>query len=582
MNDQNSEIQLLFEFPDSTGKKRPIFFKQPEEIVKAVKIDEVIPALERVETAIKEGYYAAGYLSYEASPAFDSAYAVHDHVKMPLLWFGLFKTPSKDEIIHSSIDFSLSEWESNIQPDTYTTQLQKIKSAIARGETYQVNYTLRMRNTITGNDYAFYRQLSKKQSGYNAYLNMGRFRIMSASPELFFRMTGRDLETRPMKGTAKRGRWTEEDRENRDWLFHSEKNRAENVMIVDLLRNDVGQIAETGSVKVSRLFEIESYPTVLQMTSTVKARLKENITLTDVFGALFPCGSITGAPKVSTMKWIRELEDAPREVYCGTIGFIKPSGEAIFNVPIRTVMVDSESSTAEYGVGSGITGDSNSGEEMREVLTKAKLLTDNHSGFQLLESLKLTDGNYVLYRRHLSRMKKSAAYFSFSVDFANVEDRLKQFAQNHQNGQYKVRLTCSETGEIVVEGTPCQEIRGPMPIVLVKKPVHSNNPFLYHKTTNRKIYEEQQLEKQDRSYDVLLINERGELTEFTNGNLVVKINGELLTPTRESGLLNGTFREELLSNGIIQETVLSPEDLHKCSDMWFINSVRGWIEVFQA
>lgn len=335
------------------------------------------------------------------------------------------------------------------------------------------------------------------------------------------------------------------------------------------------------SVKVSKLFDVEKYPTVFQMTSTVEAKLKENVGIKEIFSALFPCGSITGAPKVSTMNLIHELEEDPREVYCGAIGYVEPTGNAVFNVPIRTVIVDQESGTAEYGVGSGITWESDAEEEMREILAKAELLNEDRPDFQLLESLKLSDGKYTLFERHLHRLKESADFFAFRLDLNKMKETLKGFAEDHAGGDFKVRLLCSENGTVSVEGAPIIDRNGPFPIAIARIPVSSENPFLFHKTTHRSVYERHKSEVNNNDcFDILLYNEKGELTEFTNGNLVLKIGGRLWTPESRCGLLNGTFRDDLLSKGIIEERILTMKDFEECTGMWLINSVRGWVKVY--
>lgn len=383
-----------------------------------------------------------------------------------------------------------------------------------------------------------------------------------------------------MKGTTKRGNSFSKDQANSSWLFHSEKNRAENIMIVDLLRNDLNMIAKPGTVQVPKLFEIEQYPTVHQMTSTITAKVSENILLVDIFKALFPCGSITGAPKVSTMKIIADLETTSRDVYCGAIGFITPNKKAIFNVPIRTVVIDQQTGKATYGVGGGITWDSTTEDEYDEIITKASLLEEDRPEFQLLESILLDNGHYFLLEEHLNRLKNSALYFGFSFQLANVVNTLNYFASQNNKGLLKVRFLLSKNGEITTETQLITQPTGvPIKVMVAEEPVKKNNPFLYHKTTNRKIYSGFQMKKPADVFDVLLWNEDEELTEFTNGNIVLEIDGIHWTPPVNSGLLAGTFRELLIKNGEILEKTLTVNDLKNCNKVWFINSVRKWLEV---
>lgn len=291
---------LLFDFRDEQDEPSRLIFRNPIQVISAHQLAEIYPALAEVERAVSQGYYAAGYLSYEAAPAFEQAFTVSPNHSLPLLWFGIFSNP--EIMLNCQFDdkYTVSEWQSTIQPAEYHQNIQKIKRAISAGDTYQVNYTMRLRSRFEGDDLGYYHRLRHAQrANYSAYLNIGRFRILSFSPELFFRRNEQRIVTRPMKGTVKRGRWPEEDEANQLWLRSSEKNCAENLMIVDLLRNDLGRIANIGSVNVPELFEIETYPTVTQMTSTVTATVRKEVTLTELLQALFPCGSITGAPKIN-------------------------------------------------------------------------------------------------------------------------------------------------------------------------------------------------------------------------------------------------------------------------------------------
>ena len=571
-------ITLLFEFVNELGIKEPLFFTEPNKIIVANHQDEVLSKMREVQKAVDDGYYAAGYVSYEAAPAFDEAYRVTSESKMPLVWFGIFEKPIVFEEPKKG-DFQLTEWKTQTSKGNYEAGFTKIKEEIKKGNTYQVNYTLRLQSQFCGDDYAFYRQLAKAQnSNYSAYLNTGKYRILSASPELFFHWKDHIISTRPMKGTVKRGLHKDEDLAQAKWLANSMKNRAENVMIVDLLRNDVSVIAEQGSVHVPALFEIEKYPTVWQMTSTVKAKTSSKTSVIDIFKALFPCGSITGAPKIKTTKIITDVEAAPREVYCGAMGYITPNREAIFNVPIRTVWIDSETGQAEYGAGGGITWDSELTDEYEETLLKAKLLTVVRPDFQLLESFRLEDGEYYLFENHLERLLQATEYFSFSILETDIKNKLFQFAKNHSSGLYKVRLVVSDSEAIEVSGQMINEMTDPVSIKLAQSPIATNQPFVYFKTTNRTVYEAFQKQYKD-YFDVLLWNERGEITEFTNGNIVVKLNGKLYTPPVTCGLLAGTFRRELLDQQEIEEKVITKAELMKAEEVWFINSVRKWLKV---
>lgn len=572
---------LLFEFRNQRGEIEPLAFTDPVQILQTHHIEEVPAIMEQIDKAAEQGYYAAGFVSYEAAPAFQPEMKTREFGVLPLIWFGIFEEPQIPQKETLSLEeYSVGKWHMAGSPEAYQEGIKKIKNAIEEGDTYQVNYTERLHADFSGSDFAFYRQLARnQQADYGAYLDLGSHSILSASPELFFRVDNGQLMTKPMKGTAPRGKTLQEDKSRIAELLTSEKEKAENLMIVDLLRNDMSRLAERGSVKVDKLFEVETYPTVHQMTSTITAELAPELKIFDWFKALFPCGSITGAPKISTMKTIAELEATPREVYCGAIGYITPEKDAVFNVPIRTVMIDKGKGSARYGVGGGVTWDSTSEGEFRELQTKAEVLTARRPEFGLLESLKLENGSYPLMSYHMKRLKDSAAFFKFSADEQKLTSDLAELAENNPQGIFKVRLLLGQHGEFSIKAQETAEILEPIACLLAESPIDSSNTFLYHKTTHRQVYEKSAEAIPPEAFSVLLYNENGELTEFTIGNLVVEKNGEFFTPPVKCGLLPGTFRQKLLDAGEIKEKVLLKEELGEYETIWFINSVRGWLRV---
>lgn len=541
---------------------------------------EVRPAIEAAEQATQRGLFAVGYISYEAGWAFNDAEVVPPRSEMPLVWFALFSesVPFVPTFPHN--DFNLSQFEPSIDRQKYELCLQKIKEAIATGDTYQVNYTMKMAADFYGNDLALYQDLTASlKSKYCAYLNLGRYRIISLSPELFFSRNQAQIITRPMKGTVKRGRWPGEDEKFRNWLSHSDKNQAENTMIVDLVRNDLGRLAKTGTVSVTNLFQIEKYPNVYQMTSTIKAEIPNVISTTKILEALFPCGSITGAPKLSTMSLINQLEPTARGVYCGSIGIISPKQSSIFNVAIRTLVIDTKTGKVEFGTGGGITWDSLPDEEYNEALDKAGILRNRPIDFQLIETLLLQEGSYFLLDRHLHRLLRSARYFDIPMNPGQIRQTLLEFSGTICWPKARVRLLLDAHGQCTIQSNELEPKNdSAAEVVLADSPVNKADRCLYHKTTNREIYDKHR-RTHPSFFDVLLWNEDREMTEFTTGNLVVNIDGELLTPPLESGLLPGTFREELLKRKDISEKTIYKEDLIKASGIWFINSVRKWVEV---
>ncbi len=570
---------LRFDFP------APFCFAEPRETITAETVAEVIPALHRIQEAVDGGQYAAGFVAYEAAPAFDSALRVRPPCPgLPLLWFGIFAEPlgaPEDEESHGIVDL---DWQPDTNACRYQQDIDSLHEGIAAGEFYQVNHTFRLRAKECCGGRGLYHRLTKASgANYSAFLDLGRYQILSASPELFFHRQGTHLLTRPMKGTRQRGRWQEEDRIISGELSHSEKDRAENVMIVDLLRSDLGRIARAGSVRVPHLFEIECYPTLWQMTSTIEADIAPETSLAEIFSALFPCGSVTGAPKVSAMLGIAALETSPRGPYCGSIGYMTPSGEAVFNVAIRTALLDTQEDELCYGIGGGIVWDSTAKSEYREALSKAAILSASVPAFELLETLRWEAGKYALRERHLDRLLSSAAYFGIALSATEVENVLDAAAKDWGCAARRVRLLVATDGKPRLDSTPFLPLpAGPLAVALADTPVSRHDPFLCHKTTHRAVYEAQreaQREAHPEAFDVLLWNEEGELTEFTIGNLVVEREGRHWTPPRECGLLNGTFRAELLAQGRIQERVLRPEDLQTAASLWLINSVRGFVSV---
>lgn len=561
-------IHLAFDF-----NGQPIDFCHPLKIIEAYHLDEVIDCFHQLQQAVDDGFYIAGYVAYEAASAFTNYLSTHQTGDMPLVWFGVFDKPTEIPLKQNQPLQAVPDWQIDTTPLTYQRSIESIHDEIAQGNVYQVNYTVRLNATLPiEQSYAYYKQICHaQQANYCAYLDTEHFQLLSASPELFFHWKNGGITTKPMKGTIARGKTLSEDKQQADTLASSAKDQAENLMIVDLLRNDISKIAILNTVKVPALFTIEKYPTVLQMTSTITAETKPNTTLLDVFKALFPCGSITGAPKASAMQLITRLETTPREAYCGAIGFMAPSHEATFNVAIRTISVNKTTQQACYGVGGGITWNSTVGNEYQEVLAKTKVLTTNHLPDQLLESLLLIEGKFFLRALHLQRLKNSAHYFNFVFNYTQLKHHLNSLANQYPLGTYKVRLLLNKKGEIDCEAVPIVFSEQPLQAQWFEHAVNSSNTLLYHKTTRREFYPALTQPNQD----YLLTNEQGQVTEFVNGNVVILSKGQWLTPPIHSGLLAGTLRQYLLNNGFIHEQVLYKEDVLNAEQILFINSVRG-------
>jgi para-aminobenzoate synthetase / 4-amino-4-deoxychorismate lyase len=576
-----------------------VHFTGPHRIIEVNTLEEVMPALHEIEGLIKvHHWYAAGILSYEAAPAFDPVHLTHAGAGCPYLWFGLYPAPRIMTLPEPAQPKETLSWLPTVDRDTYHEAIHRIKNYIADGRTYQVNYTMRLQADFKLDPWNFFLHLAQTQNKHAAYIDIGRYVICSASPELFFQLDGDSITCRPMKGTTPRGRTTLEDLEQAQWLKASEKNRAENVMIVDMIRNDLGRIAKTGSVYVPELFTVERYPTLWQMTSTVRA--KTEASLTEILMALFPSASITGAPKVSTMRIISELETTPRKIYTGSIGYIAPDRKATFNVAIRTVWIDRQDQKAEYGVGGGIVWDSTDRDEYEEALLKARVLTEVLPEFSLLETMLWTPTTgFFLREKHIARLLDSANYFDFPIrspwastpagsspDVSKdvfpkeiIESYLDEISSQFTSSQ-RVRVLLDKNGNLSSETKPfdSSEMDRPWKACLAQESINSKDIFLFHKTTHRDVYEAARKDFPEYD-DVLLSNERGELTEFTIGNLVVEMEGKLYTPPVSCGLLAGTFRAYLLERAEVEERVIRVEELKDCASVFLVNSVRQWQEV---
>jgi para-aminobenzoate synthetase/4-amino-4-deoxychorismate lyase len=552
-------------------------FCNPQEEVEVHEPREVLSTLDYIESRVEqEGLFAAGYISYEAASAFDDALRTHSSGDFPLLHFGLFSERERIELPYPVGDPGKLDWQAAETASGFAEKVATIREAIARGETYQVNLTFPLSCNFDQDPWTFFLHLVHgQQAGGAAYLETDRWSICSVSPELFFTRSGDRLYMRPMKGTTARGRTLEEDHARADALQKSAKNRAENIMILDMVRNDLGRVAPPGAVSTEEICALEKYPTVWQLTSTATARSKA--TLSETFQALFPCASITGAPKARTMQIISEIEESPRQIYTGTFGWVAPGRQAHFNVAIRTALIDRQQKRAIYGVGAGITWDSDSAEEYQECLDKAAVLTKHGKDFALIETLRWTPGKgYFVLSEHLCRLQDSARYFNFTCSVERVADYLHTLASNFPQTAQRVRLLLHRNGEMegafvpIVQGSP-----SPLKLRLAKEPVDSQNVLLYHKTTQRQLYE-RCLAEADDADEVILWNERGEVTECCTANLVVELSGKLLTPSLDCGLLPGTYRGYLLKRGILTEKVLTPEDLRNSSQLYLINALRKW------
>jgi para-aminobenzoate synthetase/4-amino-4-deoxychorismate lyase len=566
-------FQARVDFPGAG----PLAFEHPERVLVARAVGEVKPLLAEVERAARDGRWAVGWLAYEAAPGFDRALRTRPPEPGPLACFGLFAAPAKER--REPGPGVLGPLVPEIDRSDHARGVEAIREALASGAAYQVNLTFRLRGRFDGDPLGLYRTLLRGQGGCHGACVVAEGRaVVSASPELFFERRGDEVRARPMKGTRARGRFAEEDDAVAAELRDSAKDRAENVMIVDLLRNDLGRVAVPGSVRASELFRVERYRTVLQLVSTIEARLAPGADLPALLAALFPCGSVTGAPKVSAMGIIADLERSPRGAYCGAVGLVRPGGDAEFSVAIRTVEIDLASGEASCGVGGGITWGSEAGAEWTEALAKGAFVDAGAEGLALIETLRLEQGRYPLLERHLARLDASARHLALEVDPAAARAALLRAADDAGLAPTRVRLVAGD-GPLRIERAPLPEPAvAPLPVALALRPVSRRDPRLFHKTTRREPYESRRAELPD-AFDVLLWNEERELTEFTIGNLVLELDGAQLTPPRECGLLAGVMRAELLARGEIREATLRIDDLARATRSWLVNAVRGRVPV---
>lgn len=569
-------MKAFIDFPQPGRTRIHLRFSAPVASWAAEVPDEVEAAIALAERHAREECWVVGFVGYEAAPAFDPAFATRPPSgNLPLAAFAAYDRPQ--EIAGGTErGFDCGPWRMETDRARFDETLAAIHGAIDEGRYYQVNYTTRLLAAFSGNARALFEELRLSQpEGYCAFLDGGAWQILSASPELFFEWTPEDrrLTTQPMKGTAPRHADLAADDAAARALAGSEKERAENLMIVDLLRNDLARIAETGTVDVPSLFDVSPLPTAWQMTSTVDCTVRRNLGLVNIFRALFPSGSVTGAPKVAAMQEIARIEESPRGIYCGALGLIRPGGAASFSVAIRTVALDRAQGTAECGIGSGITADASAEGEYAEWLVKRRFLLRASAGFDLIETLRLGDGDFWLLPRHLERLEASAEHFGFPLNEDSIVAALEATAAEHPVGIWRVRLLLDRHGAPKTECTALPATPEEVAVALAASPIDADDEFLRHKTTQRQVYAPHAAPPG--AFDTLLWNARGEITEFTIGNVVVEIDGRRLTPPVSCGLLPGVMRAELLARGEIEEGVVAVDDLTRATGLWFINSVRG-------
>nr|WP_315465021.1 aminodeoxychorismate synthase component I [uncultured Rhodoferax sp.] len=580
--------RALLEFGDPSHPNQAavrLAFGEPQQVLAARTLDEVRPVLEQVDALSRQGLWCVGYVRYEAAPAFDAALQVHA-AEGPLLWFGVHAQPLADaDVPQPTGPEPYVPWTPRIRREAFDANMARIHEAIAAGDFYQLNYTAQLEAPFAGgaaptasdSAWAWFAALRRAQPrAYAAFIDTGEEQVLSVSPELFFDWDGQRILSRPMKGTAARGATPQDDAANAERLRSTPKEQAENVMIVDLIRNDLSRVAQPFSVQVPRLFHLEALPTVWQMTSDVVARTREGTGLWDVFAALFPCGSVTGAPKVQAMRQIKALEPDARGVYCGAVGVVRPGGHATFNVPIRTVTV--RGGQARCGIGSGITFDAQAEGEWQEWRSKRMFLERASQPFELLETLALRDGVLQHQALHLQRMAEAAAHFGFAWDAAQVAQTLAGLVQAHPAGAWRVRVLLQPHGPCTAQAFALADTPTPVTLQLADRPMEeAHGEFVRFKTTRRAHYDA--FTPSDPAvFDTILFNAQGEVTECTRGNIALLLDGQWVTPPLSCGLLAGVGRAVLLAQGRLKEQLVRVEQLQKVQGIAFINSLRGWLD----
>ncbi len=630
---QDPDLEKLLSF--LTGRKEFVFFDtsrpdlenfqsflflDPVDRLLCGEGDDLEKYLDALQRRVTAGYYLAGWVAYEFGAmlegGMDKKDGPRDGGRTIVADFGVFLKPytfnhhtgengfPRGQIIPPGDHrYSINNIRPNMKKEEFVKALDRVRRYIGAGDTYQVNYTMKLLFDFQGSAERLYSVLRRNQSvAYGAYIRNGPERILSFSPELFFRKQGMEITAKPMKGTAPRGRNSGEERENRLWLHQDIKNRSENVMIVDLVRNDLGRLLHghgESRIDVSSLFDVESYESLLQMTSTIKATASaaamQKISLTEIFRALFPCGSITGAPKIRTMQIIDELEKGPRGVYTGAIGYFGPDGSAIFNVPIRTVrLVDGH---GEMGIGAGITYDSDPVDEWHESLLKGRFLTSRQPEFHLFETMLWQRGpGYWLMEEHLQRLAGGAEFFQFACDLKAIRERLREAESGCPGDCCRVRLALEKDGRVSVTS---EAVTAPVCISLPQVPgemavddpakidfspvrVDTQTPWCFYKTSRRELYSAEFAQARRQGLqDVIFINEAGEVTEGCITNIVIYSKGRYKTPPLACGLLAGVMRGRLLANAAVpvQEEVITEQEARAADAVFICNSVRGVIRV---
>ncbi len=577
----------FFYTPPIYGKSESYLFLKPKEIITIKSLRNIDEKLNRVDKLVAKGFYGYSLLNYEAGYLFEKTLSKYLPKNEKLIQFFFYDKKNVQLFKSTEIEFNESEkykiknFKLNASKNEFTNSISKIKSYIEEGDTYQVNYTVKGKFNFSGSLSGLFTSLIFNQSAkYIAVINNNNKIIISLSPELFFEIKAGKIVAKPMKGTSRRGTNISSDLLIKRELENSAKNRAENVMIVDLIRNDLGKISKYGSVNVKNLFEVEKYESVFQLVSTIESKLREDVKLSNVFKNIFPCGSITGAPKIRTMEIINELEKEKRGIYTGSIGLIRKN-KITFNVPIRTLSINKKSGKGEIGLGSGVVWDSIADEEFEETKLKGKFLTEPTKLYEIIETMLIENRKIFLLNEHLYRMKQAAEFFLFTFSNNKIRNKIDSILKKLDNKKYKLKISLNKWGSLNFFISKIIEDNKEIKIILSNQQIDLNNKFQYFKTSNRQLYDSEykKFSKQG-FFDVIYFNGNGELAEGAITNIFIYKNDVISTPPINAGILPGVYRKYLLkNNSFIIERKLFKEDLIEADKIVLTNSVRGEVVV---
>lgn len=584
----SNPYSAFFYTPPIYTNSKCYLFTKPTEILTIYGLNDYEPMLKRADKNISKKLFGYAVMNYELGYLFEKRLTKLLTDEKPLAHFIFFDQKKCKEFNSSSVKFSfdgdykISDFYLNTSKIEYIRSIRKIKNYISEGETYQINYTVKGKFNFEGDFAAFFSNLIFNQSAkYIAIINLGDEIIFSVSPELFFQTDLKTITTRPMKGTISRGINYQDDMMKKHELENSIKNQAENVMIVDLLRNDLGRICKFNSVETSKLFEIEKYESLFQMVSTITGKLRKSIRFSDIIKNIFPCGSVTGAPKIRTMEIIREIEKEEREIYTGAIGLFL-NKKIIFNVAIRTIQLDSNLKKGKIGLGSGIVWDSKPDKEYSEVLLKSNFLTQPEPYFEIFETARIENGNVTFLKEHLTRMKQAAEYFLFPFNENKIISKISaELKKIDKTKTYRLKILLSKSGKINIVIEEFMEKDIIVNIILSSNRINSRNKFQYFKTTNRKLYDEEYKYFRSKGFfDVIYLNENDDVAEGSITNIFIKKGEVIITPSLQCGILPGIYRRYYLrTHPEIKEKRISLDDLLTADEVILINSLRGAVKV---